>query len=383
MLEVLTDSNMGRKVKNSPRNSSQPTDLKSANTPSTTNGGRVQVNTQANTDSAGSSHPVQMDSKRRRRSTGGTFAKLNSSVSKESFIRMTVDDKLVTLFDLMSNVTSIDDRVSKVEQNIHTLNQAMKTTDSRLSTVEYKGIDLEARHRRNNLIFRGIPELLRQENCSEIINIFLQEKLGIKDRMYIQRAHRLGLPARNKTRPIIVCFRDYGDVEYILSNSYKLKGLNFGINRDYPPEIVEARSRIWPRFKQAREENPRGSVKIAYPAKLIVKGEVVQDEFPAWKHFIHSSRGKLSQPVIDHDTPVSNKYETIMESEKSDSSTDSDCESNLGFNLTPPLSVDTIFPQPLDDYSQMMSQMQSRIDKSTPESTTHQPEPPPEAGIRM
>ena len=53
---------------------------------------------------------------------------------------MTVD-KLVTLFDLMSNVTSIDDRVSKVEQNIHTLNQAMKTTDSRLSTVEYKGID--------------------------------------------------------------------------------------------------------------------------------------------------------------------------------------------------------------------------------------------------
>ena len=72
-----------------------------------------------------------------------------------------------------------------------------------------------------------------------------------------------------------------------------------------------------------------------------------------------------------------------MESEKSDSSTDSDCESNLGFNLTPPPSVDTIFPQPLDDYSQMMSQMQSRIDKSTPESTTHQPEPPPEAGIRM
>ena len=42
------------------------------------------------------------------------------------------------------------------------------------------------------------------------------------------------------------------------------------VNRDYPKEIVSARSKIWPAYKKAREENARGTVHIGYPAKLIV-----------------------------------------------------------------------------------------------------------------
>lgn len=113
--------------------------------------------------------------------------------------------------------------------------------------------------------------MLRDEDCFEILEGFLKEKLGLTNSIYIQTAHRLGVPLCNKTPPIIACFRDYKDIESILSNAYKLKGENIGFNRDYPPEIVEARSRLWHLYKTARMENPRETVHIGYPANLIVQ----------------------------------------------------------------------------------------------------------------
>ncbi|KAH3708430.1 hypothetical protein DPMN_067880 [Dreissena polymorpha] len=102
--------------------------------------------------------------------------------------------------------------------------------------------------------------------------------------IYMQRAYRLGAPSRDKSRdqarPLIVCFRDYEDVENILSSAHKLKGKpELGINRDYPNEIVEARSRIWPKFKEMKAANPPRTVHVGYPAKLIVQKKVVLDEF--------------------------------------------------------------------------------------------------------
>ena len=83
-----------------------------------------------------------------------------------------------------------------------------------------------------------------------------------------------------QTRPIIVNFRDYEDVEIILENAKKLKGTNFGINRDYPKEIVSARSKLWPEYKKAREENSKGDVYIGYPAKLIVNKKSRERRIP-------------------------------------------------------------------------------------------------------
>ena len=79
-------------------------------------------------------------------------------------------------------------------------------------------------------------------------------------------------------------------MELILENAYKLKGTPFGINKDYPREILNARVQIWPQYKKAREQNPNTSVYIGYPAKLIVKGRVVVDKFPEWKNIISKSR---------------------------------------------------------------------------------------------
>ena len=107
--------------------------------------------------------------------------------------------------------------------------------------------------------------------------------------LYIERAHKLGslYKARqrqnpdNPKRPIIIKFLDYQSVEKVMGNAYKLQGTNFSITRDYPKEIVAARQRLMPKFRLERQ-NRNNKVSLEYPAKLLVNGRVVADEFPDW-----------------------------------------------------------------------------------------------------
>ena len=156
------------------------------------------------------------------------------------------------------------------------------------------------RSRRNNLIFRGFSEVVGNDDCVSIIQNFLSDQLDMQD-VTIQRAHRLGslrgsgirpgyVGQRRKNRPIIVCFRDYKDVQEILAKAHTLQGTEFGINRDYPDEIVKARSRLWGDYKAEKPKYPRGKVYIGFPAKLVVAGEVVRDEFPDWQGVLKGSR---------------------------------------------------------------------------------------------
>ena len=54
-----------------------------------------------------------------------------------------------------------------------------------LKTLAYKSIDLEARSRRNNLIFWGLAENVR-ENCFAVIRDFIKNELDLDaDKMYL------------------------------------------------------------------------------------------------------------------------------------------------------------------------------------------------------
>ena len=195
---------------------------------------------------------------------------------------------------------------------------------NRLKLLEYKSIDSKARNRRNNLIFRGIPETNENENCESIIHNFVRDRLGLDIIPVIQRAHRLGNPRRQRRfmrgnirdqsqppRPIISCFRDYGDIEVILGNATKLKNTLFGINKDFPKEIIEARSKLWPLYKAERAKNPDASVYIGFPAKLVVRGSGIKDEFPDWYIVLRGSRCKTDLKVTNTSpSPESNTHQS-------------------------------------------------------------------------
>ncbi len=154
--------------------------------------------------------------------------------------------------------------------------------------MEYRSIDIEARSRRSNIIYRNLDEA-ENEDCVQVINSFNYHELNLNS-THIERAHRLGRKVAGQNRPLIVCYRDYTDTDRIMRQAPNLKGSRYSVSRDYPPEITDARRSIWPYFKQARDSQKYRDVSIGYPAKLILNGKVVQDMFPDWFHVLRGSR---------------------------------------------------------------------------------------------
>ena len=195
---------------------------------------------------------------------------------------------------LLTNKTHIDDH------------------EARLLLLEYKSVDLEARSRRKNLLFRGFSEE-RGENCATLITNFLRQSLGIAADVCIDRAHRLGVYKHDKNRQIIVAFSDYKDVQDTMANASKLKGSKFSINRDYPQEIVNARKKLWNEYKSLKSEHPDKRVSLVYPAKLLLNGRVIRDAFPHWSEMMKGNR------ISDKQSRVNNTVYTARESRASHS----------------------------------------------------------------
>lgn len=122
---------------------------------------------------------------------------------------------------------------------------------------------------------------------------FLETELDIKQMMDIERADRLG-GARNdqagQKRPIIVRFLNNYDTEMILQSAYTLSGTPFGVDRDYPREIAEARKRLFQVTDARYAREDRFNVQIRYPARLYVKGRLVKDCSPDWFTLLKESR---------------------------------------------------------------------------------------------
>ncbi|KAL4218257.1 hypothetical protein ACF0H5_022993 [Mactra antiquata] len=105
----------------------------------------------------------------------------------------------------------------------------------------------------------------------------------------IERAYRLGPYIRGKTRPILVVFDNYADIDWILSKAYLLRGTEISVNKDFPSEIASARKELWLTYKQIKRDNPTSKITLAYPAKIVRDKEVIVDRFPHWDELLNSS----------------------------------------------------------------------------------------------
>ena len=188
--------------------------------------------------------------------------------------------------------SSLPDRLLKAESVI-------KSHNNRIKLLECKSIDLEARSRRRNLVFRGLGKDEQGENCFGLVRNCIYDDLCIDDDMYLERAHRLGprnIGRRKSVRPIIVAFRDYYDTEIIM---YRLQGKDIAVTRDYPQEISKARKTLWYQYKEARRDG-NNRVQIKYTARLVVNGATLRDCFPDWNDVMKQRRAYISRvPAVD------------------------------------------------------------------------------------
>ena len=181
--------------------------------------------------------------KRYRISTGGE----SQTHYKPDYDDLSIDGKLSAIYNQMTinnnKMAAIDKKVDQclhLHIRVNQLERSISTQDKRLKLLEYKSIDIEARGRRNNLIFGGFDES-RDEDCAVKIQSFIQEKLDINFGLAIDRAHRLGKFKRGGNRAIIVAFRDFTTVQEIIPKAYLLKNTPYNINRDFPQEIMRAK----------------------------------------------------------------------------------------------------------------------------------------------
>ncbi len=127
---------------------------------------------------------------------------------------MSNDEKITHILTAVSNIEHMQ---SDMNRSIHCFESSMKSVCGRLDSVvsrvdvhskllkliAYKSIDSEARSRRNNILFRGFVERVN-EDCREVIASFLDVKIRLDSpNIPIARAHRLGRPRHNYSRPIM------------------------------------------------------------------------------------------------------------------------------------------------------------------------------------
>ena len=95
----------------------------------------------------------------------------------------------------------------------------------------------------------------------------MEEKMKISredmNEIKFERVHRLPTrrnPRRSKnTRPVIAKFSFYQDKEFVWSKVKNLKGTKIGISNDYPKEIEEIHTELYPVLKQSKKNNQLSS----------------------------------------------------------------------------------------------------------------------------
>lgn len=175
---------------------------------------------------------------------------------------------------------------SLVKENT-ALHHSVNNITSQLSSVikENKDmketiLDLQARSMRDNIVFSGIPENT-PENPEKLITEFMISKLKIPpetaNTITFHRAHRLGTknPQNKRPRPIVAKVEHYKHKQLILSKGRELKGTNFGINDQYPREILDRRKQLLTIRKQLIQKGKRAVLSVD---KLYVDGQLYRDK---------------------------------------------------------------------------------------------------------
>ena len=144
-------------------------------------------------------------------------------------------------------------------------------------------IDLKGRSMRDNLLFFGFPEPAhdaRNEPCISKIFDFCEIELeltDVREKVKIDRAHRLGQRKANKIRPIVAKFNYFQDKENIKkAASEKLVDSVYGVSDQFPMEVQQRRRKLVPVLKKAQKE---GKEAVLVYDKLYINGtKYVQEE---------------------------------------------------------------------------------------------------------
>ena len=170
----------------------------------------------------------------------------------------------------------IDEELKRQDDEVEKMKERTVEMEEKISKIEERLVDQEARGRRNNLLFHGIDER-EGEDCAKAVKDVLEKGGLAANRVSIERAHRIGRRAGGRTRAIIARFLDYNDRE-AARRARKNFPSGITVAEDFPVEVRQARKRLIPEMLEAKRTGHEAW--IAYPARLIVDGNLKRTEKP-------------------------------------------------------------------------------------------------------
>ena len=206
-----------------------------------------------------------------KKSLDAVAEKVRSDVKTEiNVIEKRVDKVMETLDDSKKSLEDLHSKMCNQEVVNKEVGRDLEHFSRMMELVGQKILDLEARGRRNNGVFHGIPEE-EGEDSDKLAEKLCKEytKTDIK----VQRAHRIGAGKYGKIRPLIVLFLDYKDKELVKKcKSNMPRGVYF--QDDIPKEVRDCRLILQ---REVNEAHLRGQKAwISYPARLIIDGREVK-----------------------------------------------------------------------------------------------------------
>ena len=234
-----------------------------------------------------SSTPVKPSTKKMKNQNEGEsdmvkiLSEINAKLSKLDKIEdhlTRVDDEIKELKKSFSFVNDTTDELKKDQEehrnSIKSLEESIAKIEARNADLQRELVDMKSHSMRSNLVFYNLPEQAEKDDPFAVLRELLGKTMAIDENsdIEIERAHRLGGKRDDgKPRPIVAKFLRYQDKEYIRRSAYLLKGSKIGIADQFPKEIAEARKKLYPIMKKAKNEG--NTVKLIKD-KLFVNGQL-------------------------------------------------------------------------------------------------------------
>lgn len=186
-------------------------------------------------------------------------------------------------------VRGVYQKVERSAEEVRGLMAEVQRCSEKMRALEDRAIDQEARSRRNNLIFHGIPESEKgvREDTLSVIQKFMADEAKVshsKD-LLIQRVHRMGQPKGGsvigskalKPRPIIASFVDFRQRQHVRECRHNVSK-QYSISEDLPKEVRRARKELGPQLEELKKQGKK--VAISYPAKLFADRKFIKEVKP-------------------------------------------------------------------------------------------------------
>jgi hypothetical protein len=140
----------------------------------------------------------------------------------------------------------------EIENKSRELQQQKAQMDEQLTALEMQSLQ-------HNLLFYGIPEEGKNENCQELVKKMCSDTLKNADTLLLEKAHRLGKRTGDKVRPILAKFFKLDERERVRSASFELadelKAAERGVGAQLPRSVRDARRPLYPKMEQAIKDN--------------------------------------------------------------------------------------------------------------------------------